>query len=83
MTLWEEDIGKLSMSKSYRFEKVVIREYKGEAYLSTAASTTIMTIEDLDVRMTGVEEFNVLTSKIENAMIIGVVSFEKYSELQH
>jgi len=32
---WEEDIGKLS----YCFEKMVIKEYRGEAYLSTAANT--------------------------------------------
>jgi len=39
VTLWEEDIGKLSMSKSYCLENMVIKEYRGEAYLSIAAST--------------------------------------------
>jgi len=77
VTLWEEVIGKLSMSKNCYFEKMVIEEYRGEAYLPTNANTVMITIEGLDMIMTGHgAEQKMLTFKIENAMIIGVLSFE-------
>ena len=78
MSLWEDDVGKVTTSKSYRFEKVVVKEYRGQTQLSTATNSVIMSIDDLDVEMT--ECLTLLPSVIQNAKVIGVLAFEKYSK---
>ena len=36
MTIWEDNIGKVEKGKSYRFCGILVREFRGEKYITTA-----------------------------------------------
>ena len=79
MNFWEDDMKKVAAIKSYRFEKVSVKKYCGQKYLSVQGNTVITEIEDVDVDSdVGEEAQDLFTCIIENAKVIGVVSLEAY-----
>jgi len=76
--IWENDINKLEINKSYQFNKMMLREFRGQVQLSIAKDESKMIeIDDLDAVQ---QNDNLLmSSTIENATIVGVISLEKYS----
>ena len=79
MNFWEDDRKKVAAIKSYRFEKVSVKEYRGQKYLSVQGNTVITEIEDVDVDSdVGEEAQDLFPCIIENAKVIGVVSLEAY-----
>jgi len=75
ISLWEDDVGMLQRSKSYRFERMVVKEYRGKMQLSTAPDSTITLIQDLDVEEV-MEGLKLLPSSMENAKVIGVLGIQ-------
>jgi len=70
---------KVAVMKSYQFEKVAVKIYRGQIYLSIYGNTVVTEIDDLDVDMTiSTEAENVLPCVIENAKVIRVVSMVAY-----
>ena len=49
ISLWKDDVGKVKASKSYKFEIVAVKEYRGQTQLSIAPNNVILEIENLDV----------------------------------
>ena len=78
VTLWESDIHKLVQKRSYQFNKMMVREFRGQMQLSTAKDENSMPeIDDLDEVQQ--DDDVMLNSCIENATIVGILSFEKFS----
>ena len=78
LTLWEADINKLEVNKSYELGKMVLREFRGQIQLSCGKDeSTITGIDDLE----GVQqdESSLLSDVIEKATVLGVLSLESYS----
>ena len=47
LVLWEDDINKLVINKSYKLDKMKIRMYNDVKYLSVSSCTTIESIDDI------------------------------------
>lgn len=78
VTLWESDVHKLEADKSYRFSKMMLREFRGQTQLSSTKDESLMEeIDDLGV--VHEDDDLLLSSAIEEATIVGVFSLEKYS----
>lgn len=77
LTLWEEDIGKLSESKSYHLSNLLIREFQGKRYLTTTKEETH--IEEIsEVECIPLEEFE----ESEMDPVVTVIAVENISAFQ-
>ena len=47
IVMWEDDVDKLSSLKCYRFEKLTVKEFRGELQLS-ASNSKIYEIDNID-----------------------------------
>jgi len=82
LTLWESEIGKMEVGCSYKLSDVMVREFRGQKFLSTSKKgTTIQKVEPLEC----VVEGNITlpsTPKFEsakNVKVMGVSSLMTYS----
>ena len=76
MTLWEGDIGSVTIDQCYQFDNLIVRSYQGAKYLSKSKDATFSSISDIgDVAEHDVPEPDVLTG----VQVIGVKKLESYS----
>ena len=79
--MWEEQIGTLEETKSYKMSFMTLQEYKGEKYLSTAKDKSqIKPVDDVDIGSSIQEDINDKnkTAEYNSGVVIAVVSFDKY-----
>ena len=77
IVMWEDDVDKLSLLKCYRFEKLTVKEFRGEMQLSTSSSK-IYEIDDIDAIDVKEENYTQQVNVIDEAKVIGVQLFEMY-----
>lgn len=77
VTLWENDVNRLKVLKSYRLTKMLVREFRGQVQLSATKEDTQM-VEIDDLASVKEDDDLLLNSTLTNAKIVGVSSLEKY-----
>ncbi len=82
-TVWENNINTLQPRKSYKLTNVVVREFNGTKYLSTAfENSTVEEVADIGQVLDPSEDATAhligIIETHENVRIVGVVSFEKH-----
>ena len=75
IVLWGDDMNSLSLFKCYKFEKVVVKEFRGETQLSVSNSK-IMEIDEIDDVNLAENKYAPQMLTIEDARIVGVQLFE-------
>ena len=84
MTLWESDIGKLEEDKSYKLFGLMVREFRGEKYLSAKKeNSSIEVIEDIgDVEELEEDEITGAThsgcKEFEDVHVVAVERLDNY-----
>ncbi len=82
VTVWENEIGVIKEQKSYKLGGMVVREYRGQKFLSTSKEKShIELIEDIGEVQSGDEEEEESVgsrSHIKNARILGVLEKNWY-----
>ena len=75
IVLWGDDVNSLSLAKCYKFEKLVVKEFRGETQLSVSNSK-IMEIDEIDDVNLAENKYAPQMLTIEDARIVGVQLFE-------
>ena len=75
LTLWEGDIGRLEVEKTYRLEDVRVKDFLGEKSLSGAEGWNFEEVEDIGAECVGLEvkgKVEAVEKEIKGAVIMGV-----------
>ena len=79
VVLWESDIGKLAIDKSYRLENMTVRAYKDSKYLSLSDASVIIDIDNIGEIASQPDDLRTQNeNKIIEGEIIAVVYAEEY-----
>lgn len=86
-TVWEGEIGKTKVGKSYELSGIMVREFQGRKFLSNSKEkSNIKLVQDVGEVTTEVEseENAVWTSAsyvwVRNARVVGVMHLQKYRD---
>ena len=80
-TLWEGDIGRLEVEKTYLLEDVRVKDFLGEKSLSGAEGWNFQEVEDIGAECVGLEvkgKGEAVEKEMKGAVIMGVGGLEKY-----
>ncbi len=80
LTVWEEEIGQLEKGKSYSLTGMLVREFNGKKYLTTAKQNSLIEVEGEDVGDVQ-EEKNAeegSSGEVDNVKVIGVERVDSY-----
>ena len=84
-TVWEEDIGRLQKGHSYKLIDVMIREYSGKKYLSTALENShIEEVTDIgeviNTDMENLDQSLGITQQLHDVRVVGVIYLEEHGK---
>ena len=82
VVLWEDDIKKLVINKSYKFDKMKIRMYNDVMHLSVSSCTTIESIDDIGHVTDPSSDFKLTPdhgNRLFNGSIVAVLSTDSYT----
>ena len=86
LTIWEENIGSVTESKSYHLWNVKVNEFNQEKHLTTAFDSEIEEVHDDGIEAMTMEETSTESAAkgtscetmVENAQIVGVLHLDSY-----
>lgn len=79
IALWENDVNRLKKNITYRFDDMVVREFRGQMQLSTTKDSDSLMTEIDDLGTVKQDNDLLLNSTLKEAIIVGVCSLEEHS----
>jgi hypothetical protein len=76
LVLWEEDVKRVIVGKSYKFSNATVKSYDGSKYLSLSKKSELVLVDDINVGDFQVKEADGMRSF--DGDIISIISFESY-----